>query len=89
MDCAACHKKVFELLSSSRAKHKAIACSVCHEGKHKTIPGCQSCHGLRHWAGLIKKFPKCGECHGIAHDLNNWPETAAKETPKEAQTEKK
>jgi hypothetical protein len=85
MDCAACHKKAFDLLSSTRSKHKPLSCSTCHEGRHKTIPGCQTCHGLPHWAALMKKFQKCGECHNMAHDLNNWPDTEAKAVQKDRQ----
>lgn len=78
MDCAACHKKAFDLLNSSKTRHNALACSICHEGSHKTVPACQSCHGLIHWAALMNKFPKCGECHNMAHDLNTWPEPETK-----------
>jgi len=70
--CSGCHKPAYDLLTSSKAKHKDFACSFCHQAKHKMIPKCQDCHGEKHPAGIVAKFTKCGDCHGIAHDLNNW-----------------
>jgi hypothetical protein len=82
--CGACHKRAFDVLSASKAKHSAFACAFCHKEKHKMVPNCQDCHGTPHKAvGIMNKFPKCGECHNIAHDLNNWPVTQKKETEKE------
>lgn len=80
-DCGSCHRKAFDLLGASGAKHKPLACVFCHQERHKMVPTCQDCHGSPHAAGIMAKFTKCGECHGIAHDLNNWPETQQKETP--------
>lgn len=70
--CSGCHKQAYDLLTSSKAKHKDFACSFCHQAKHKMVPKCQDCHGEKHPAGIMAKFSKCGDCHGIAHDLNNW-----------------
>jgi hypothetical protein len=78
-DCGACHKKALDLLAASATKHKTLACVYCHQGKHKMVPTCQSCHGTPHPAGMLAKFPKCGDCHNIAHDLNRW-DTAPKAT---------
>ncbi|MBI5741541.1 MAG: cytochrome C [Nitrospirae bacterium] len=69
-NCGACHKKVFEVLSASAAKHRTFECVLCHQGKHKTIPDCRDCHGTPHPEIFMAKFPKCGMCHNIAHDLN-------------------
>jgi hypothetical protein len=71
--CGSCHTKAADLLSATASKHKSLACSGCHQGKHRTIPACQDCHGTPHPEGIRVKFPKCGDCHNIAHDLNNWP----------------
>jgi hypothetical protein len=71
--CEACHLKVVELLKATTSRHKPFECARCHQGRHKTIPACQSCHGTPHPEGIRIKFPKCGDCHNIAHDLNNWP----------------
>lgn len=87
-NCGACHRKAFDLLSASSAKHKNFACAFCHQEKHKMIPKCQDCHGLKHPAGIMAKFPKCGECHNIAHDLNHWPVTEKKEAAKEIKKKK-
>jgi hypothetical protein len=70
-DCAACHKKAYELLTASKFKHSKLACVACHQAQHKMVPQCQSCHGNRHPAAMMAQFPKCSMCHGIAHDLNN------------------
>ncbi|WP_298272689.1 cytochrome C [Geobacter sp.] len=88
-DCGACHKKAFELLSASKAKHKALACVYCHQDKHKMVPACQSCHGVPHPAGMMAKFSKCGECHNIAHDLNHWSTPAKVEPAKEPKKHEK
>ncbi len=80
--CAACHKKAFDLLSHSDAKHKDVACVTCHKDKHKTVPQCQGCHGVPHPAAMMSRFTKCGECHNIAHNLNHWD--AAKQGEKAA-----
>jgi len=79
--CAACHKKAFDLLAASSAKHKTVLCVTCHQSKHKMIPKCQDCHGIPHPASMMAKFPKCSLCHSIAHDLNHW---SAATTPEEA-----
>ena len=75
--CAACHKKAFNQLTASPAKHSKLACVYCHQAKHKTVPQCTQCHVKPHPAAIMAKFPKCGECHSIAHDLNSWSEPAA------------
>jgi len=80
--CAACHKKPFELLASSDAKHKAVLCVTCHKDKHKSIPTCQSCHGAPHPASMMARFTKCGECHSVAHKLNHWEAGTLKATDK-------
>jgi hypothetical protein len=77
-ECAACHQKAATLLAATKAKHGSLSCVTCHAGKHRTIPSCQSCHGVPHPAAMVAKFPKCGDCHYIAHDLNNWPKDAPK-----------
>ncbi len=83
--CAACHKRPYELLSKSEAKHKDVLCVTCHKDKHKFIPACTSCHGVPHPASMMARFTKCGECHNIAHNLNHWdpvtPKTSAKAAP--------
>ena len=76
-DCGACHKKAFDLLTASTTKHQTKACVFCHKNTHKAIETCVSCHGTPHPQGILNKFSKCGDCHKIAHDLNNWPKTAA------------
>jgi hypothetical protein len=68
-DCGACHKKAFDLLSTSMAKHKTLTCAFCHKAKHKMVPKCQDCHGTPHPAAMLSKFKNCGECHSIAHNL--------------------
>ncbi|AJE02641.1 cytochrome c [Geobacter pickeringii] len=87
-DCGACHKKAFDLLAASQAKHKALACVYCHQEKHKMVPACQSCHGVPHPASMMAKFPKCGECHNIAHDLNRWNAPSKAEPKKEGKKKK-
>jgi len=87
-DCSSCHRKAFDLLSTSDSKHKAFSCAFCHQEKHKMVPNCQDCHGSPHPAGIMVKFEKCGECHNIAHALNNWSVTK-KEAPKEAPKKKR
>ncbi len=88
-DCSACHKKAFELLSASPAKHKAVACVKCHANMHRTVPACEQCHPQKHQAQLMKKFPRCGTCHYIAHDLNNWPVASAPAKEKAAAAKEK
>ncbi len=87
-DCGACHKRAFELLTGSKAKHRTFNCSFCHQAKHKMIPECEGCHGTPHPAGIMAKFTKCGDCHHTAHDLNNWTSVMQKETP-QTETPKK
>lgn len=77
-NCGACHKRAFDLLAASKAKHRTLACVYCHKDKHRTVPKCQDCHGVPHPAGMMSRFPKCSECHNIAHDLNNWSATGQK-----------
>jgi hypothetical protein len=72
-ECLPCHQKAVGLLVDSKSRHKSLMCISCHAGKHKTIPTCQSCHGVPHAAVFMEKFPRCYDCHYIAHDLNNWP----------------
>jgi hypothetical protein len=88
-NCAACHKKAYELLTASKAKHKSLECVFCHQAKHKMIPKCQDCHGSPHPAGIMAKFTKCADCHNIAHDLNNWTQAVKEEAPKEMPKKKK
>jgi len=80
--CAACHKKPYEMLAGSDAKHKAVLCVTCHKDKHKSIPTCQSCHGAPHPASMLARFTKCGECHSVAHKLNHWDAATVKATDK-------
>ena len=79
--CAACHKKAFDVLNASTAKHKTFNCSACHQSQHKMIPKCKTCHGDKHPASIMTKFPKCSDCHKTAHDLNNWSAPAPKKEP--------
>jgi len=95
-DCAACHKKAYDLLTASTFKHKNLACVACHQAKHKMVPQCQSCHGKPHPAAMLAQFPKCGFCHNIAHDLNGFraaapaaPAEAAPAAPAKKQPKKK
>jgi predicted CXXCH cytochrome family protein len=81
--CAACHKRPFEMLASSDAKHKAVLCVTCHKDKHKFIPTCQSCHGAPHPASMLERFKKCGECHSVAHKLNHWEPNTLKADDKD------
>jgi predicted CXXCH cytochrome family protein len=81
--CAACHKRPFEMLASSDAKHKAVLCVTCHKDKHKFIPTCQSCHGAPHPASMLERFKKCGECHSVAHKLNHWEPNTLKAADKD------
>ena len=67
--CGSCHTKVYSLLGTSKAKHRAVACVRCHEAVHKTIPDCRKCHKTPHPETMLEKFSSCGQCHGIAHDL--------------------
>jgi len=80
--CGSCHKKAFDLLAKSDAKHKAVACVTCHKEKHKYVPTCQSCHGVPHPAGMLARFTKCGDCHNIAHNLNHWEKDTLKDADK-------
>jgi hypothetical protein len=80
-DCASCHAKPQALLNASKFKHKTLACVFCHDGRHKNLPTCQSCHGVPHVLELMAKFPRCYDCHYIAHDLNNWPAGATNAAP--------
>ena len=82
--CASCHKRPFELLASSDAKHKNVLCVTCHKDKHKTIPSCQSCHGVPHPVSMMARFTKCGDCHSVAHQLNHWEPGTLKTTDKTA-----
>jgi predicted CXXCH cytochrome family protein len=82
--CASCHKRPFEMLSGSDAKHKAVLCVTCHKDKHKTIPSCQSCHGVPHPASMMARFTKCGDCHSVAHKLNHWEAGTLKTVDKTA-----
>lgn len=66
--CGSCHGKVFETLTSSKSKHRNVACAKCHS-KHRYIPKCEECHGKPHGEGLLKKFPNCLQCHGDVHNL--------------------
>jgi hypothetical protein len=69
MMCAACHKKAFDLLAVSKAKHSKLPCTTCHIAKHKTVPKCTDCHGVPHPAGMMAKFSlQDANCP----DLNNW-----------------
>jgi predicted CXXCH cytochrome family protein len=82
--CASCHKRAFEKLASSDAKHKNVLCVTCHKDKHKSIPSCQSCHGVPHPASMMARFTKCGDCHSVAHKLNHWEPGTLKTGDKEA-----
>jgi predicted CXXCH cytochrome family protein len=82
--CASCHKRPFEMLASSDAKHKNVLCVTCHKDKHKTVPSCQSCHGVPHPAGMMARFTKCGDCHSVAHKLNHWEPGTLKTNVKDA-----
>jgi predicted CXXCH cytochrome family protein len=82
--CASCHKRPYEMLASSDAKHKAVLCVTCHKDKHKTIPSCQSCHGVPHPASMMARFTKCGDCHNVAHKLNHWEPGTLKTSDKDA-----
>ena len=66
--CGACHKKEYEQLGASRAKHRKLTCVECHVAVHKTIPKCTKCHHQPHQKAIIKKF-KCLVCHVNPHDL--------------------
>ena len=67
--CQGCHDVAYDLLEKSTTKHHDVACAVCHEGKHMTVPPCAQCHPDQHPPAILEKFPACGQCHGIAHDL--------------------
>lgn len=82
--CASCHKRAFEMLASSDAKHKNVLCVTCHKDKHKTIPSCQSCHGVPHPVSMMARFTKCGDCHSVAHKLNHWEPGTLKTGDKDA-----
>lgn len=82
--CASCHKRAFEMHAGSDAKHKAVLCVTCHKDKHKTIPSCQSCHGVPHPASMMARFTKCGDCHSVAHKLNHWEPGTLKTVDKSA-----
>ncbi len=79
-NCMTCHPMPASLLGATASKHKSLACDACHKRKHKYIPDCEDCHGTPHLKSFGIKFPECGMCHGSAHDLNNWPATAAEDT---------
>lgn len=81
--CSSCHKKAYDLLAASDAKHKDVKCVICHKDKHKAVPTCQSCHGTPHPAGMLSRFTSCGECHSVAHNLNHWDAGTLKSTDKE------
>ena len=69
VQCAACHGQIFNKLSQSDTKHSALACAFCHKEKHGMVPGCESCHGSPHPAGMMNKFKTCDNCHISAHTL--------------------
>src|SRR6185369_5392626 len=69
--CATCHGKIFNKLSNSTSKHRAVACVTCHKDKHRYIPQCSDCHGLPHNKAFHEKFPRCLSCHIDVHDLPN------------------
>jgi hypothetical protein len=75
--CLNCHESQIQLLSESKSKHSVLDCTICHQGKHKTIPECRNCHGSPHPAGIMRKFPKCDDCHTAAHDPYNSAAPAA------------
>lgn len=68
--CGACHRDVYQLLTSTPTKHRRLRCVQCHADKHKAIPHCSDCHGKPHPAAIHERFPVCGDCHGIAHSVN-------------------
>lgn len=68
-DCGSCHRKAFQQLAESPARHRFLKCATCHVERHKMIPECGMCHGLPHPANIHARFPHCGDCHGIAHSL--------------------
>ncbi len=67
--CGACHKRVYQLLSTSHAKHRKLLCVSCHTTVHKTIPKCTKCHLNPHNKTLIKRFNSCLDCHKDPHNL--------------------
>ena len=67
--CGSCHTAVYDLLARSHARHRNVACVLCHRNRHKAIPTCRDCHQPPHPESIIGKFPSCGSCHGKAHDL--------------------
>lgn len=68
--CGVCHKKPYELLMANKTKHHNLVCAACHQGRHKTVPKCQACHGLPHSAKGDEQFDNCAKCHNTAHDLS-------------------
>ena len=67
--CTGCHEEAGTLLQKNTTKHHDLACTYCHQNKHKTVPPCTQCHGKPHPDAMLKKFPECGNCHSTAHDL--------------------
>lgn len=67
--CGGCHTTTYIQLGESKAKHRKVACVLCHEAKHKMIPKCQKCHEAPHSKSIHEKFKTCGPCHGKAHNL--------------------
>ncbi|NPA94250.1 MAG: hypothetical protein GXO58_02340 [Thermodesulfobacteria bacterium] len=67
--CGLCHRKAYEMLKKSHAKHSKFRCTKCHPKKHKTIKRCRQCHGEPHPQAMIRKFGSCGKCHGVAHSI--------------------
>jgi len=68
--CGGCHSPVATLLEASGTRHADLACTFCHQGKHKTIPACGDCHDTPHPPAMMARFPECRQCHNIAHDLH-------------------
>jgi len=69
IQCAACHKGIYDTLLGVETKHSKLACVFCHKEKHGFVPACETCHGTPHPETMLKQFPKCIMCHISAHSL--------------------
>lgn len=69
--CEDCHKDAGEKMATTQTKHKTLACSSCHRGRHPNIPRCETCHDEPHSVAVHEKIPLCLDCHVDPHFLAN------------------
>jgi len=67
--CTVCHERAGRELAGTKTAHRVLACTYCHQKKHKHIIECRTCHGEPHSSDIHAKYPDCRRCHQGPHAL--------------------